>query len=462
VPDLLVGLAALLVGAALGWLLARARLGARSLAEREAVQGRLAAAEAVAEELRRQLAQREHDLGAVRATLDAERVLHAQADARTEAARLSLAEQQRLVEEMRERLAESFRALSADALRQSHTTFVELARETLDAQLARRQEALDRSVRPLAEALGRYEAEVRALEAVRQQAYGSLEEQLRALAAHSVELQRETGNLVTALRSPQVRGRWGEITLKRVVELAGMARHCDFVEQVVVDGDGGRLRPDLVVHLPADRVIVVDAKVPLAAYLDATAARTPEERQAALGRHAQQVRQHVTRLADKAYWEQFANTPELVVMFVPVEPAVASALDLDASLLEDGMGRRVLVATPVTLVGLLLAIAYGWRQEQIAANAAQISALGRDLYDRVRTFGTHFGDLGDKLTKATAAFNRAVGSMESRVLPAARRFRDLGAATGEEIGILEVVDTQPRELVGPEVRATLPPPDGPA
>jgi DNA recombination protein RmuC len=303
----------------------------------------------------------------------------------------------------------------------------------------------------LHDALQRYDTQVQALEARRQHAYGSLEEQLGALARSNAELQREAGNLVAALRAPQVRGRWGEITLRRVVELAGMANRCDFVEQVTVEGEEGRLRPDMVVHLPAGRDIVVDAKVPLAAYLDATMARTPEERNAALARHVQQVRQHVSRLAEKAYWEQFPSAPELVVMFVPLEAAIATALELDGSLLEDGMGRKVLPATPVTLMGLLLTIAYGWRQEQIATNAAQISALGRELYERIRGFAGHFEDVGDKLGKATAAYNRAVGSMESRVLPSARRFRDLGAATGDDIAMLDTVDTQPRPLSVPEI-----------
>lgn len=449
-PELgLVVLGAIVVGAA-GWLLARSHFRSVALAESQALQARLASAETLGDELRKQLTQRELEIGELRQALEGERTLRAQTDVRWESARESLDQQQRALEEARERLAETFKALSADALRESNSRFLELAQQALEAQLAPRQEAIDGLVKPLAEALRRYEAQINALEASRQHAYGSLEEQLRALSVSSAELQKETGNLVTALRAPQVRGRWGEITLRRVVELAGMAKHCDFVEQVTVAGDEGRLRPDMVVHLPGGRDVVVDAKVPLAAYLDGTAARTPEERAAALARHAQQVRQHVTKLADKAYWEQFPSAPELVVMFVPVESAIATALEADTSLLEDGMGRKVLLATPVTLMGILLAIAYGWRQEQIAANAAQISELGRQLYDRLRTFAAHFDDIGGALGKATEAFNKAVGSMESRVLPAARRFRDLGAATGEEIPILDAVDQQPRQLPSSE------------
>jgi DNA recombination protein RmuC len=463
VLELLIVTGGLAAGVGLGWLIARGHGRAGIFQEREALGTRLAAAEALGDELRKQLTQRELDLGELRATLDGERVLRSQAEARWEAARQSVEEQRQLLEEARQRLGESFEALSAEVLRKSGTALIEQARQTIDAQFGRRQEAIDALVKPLHLALDRYETELRALEAKREHAYGSLQEQLRTLSATSGELQREAGNLVTALRAPQIRGRWGEITLRRAVELAGMAKHCDFTEQLSIESDEGRLRPDMVVHLPAGRDIIIDAKVPLAAYLDATLARTPEERSAALARHTQQVRHHVSRLAEKAYWEQLPSTPDLVVMFVPLESAIATALELDASLLEDGIGRKVLVATPVTLMGLLLTIAYGWRQEQVAANAAQISALGRELYDRLRVFTGHFEDVGDKLGKATASYNRAVASMESRVLSGARKLRDLGAATGEEIPPLEAVDTQPRQLATPEIPrqlSTTDPPPG--
>ncbi|HXD97030.1 MAG TPA: DNA recombination protein RmuC [Candidatus Acidoferrum sp.] len=446
----MVEVALLVAGVALGgglaWAVVRVRLVTVAQAERATLQARVAALETLSDELRKQLTQRDLEIGDLRGALETERAGRAQAETRWDGARQSLEEQKRLLDDARDRLTDTFKALSADALRQNQSSFLEMA----SSQLGRRQEAIDASVRPLQEALTRYEEHVRALEATRQDAYGSLKEQLRSLAVTNAELQRETGQLATALRAPNVRGRWGEITLHRVVELAGLTEHCDYGEQVTVEGQGGRLRPDMVVHLPGGREIVVDAKVPLAAYLEAIGGATPEERAGGFARHAAQVRQHMTTLSGKAYWEQFATAPELVVMFIPGEAFVGAAVEADPALLEDGMVRRIVVATPTTLVALLRAIGYGWRQERVATNAAQISELGRQLYERLRTLGGHVEEVGSTLGRAVRAYNNAVGSLETRVLPAARKFRDLGAAGGDDIEALTALDQTPRSLTAPE------------
>jgi DNA recombination protein RmuC len=443
--------AGLVLGAGGTWLVARAHLGAAAAAQREALGARLAGAETLADETRKQLTQRELDLAGLRSDLAAEQGQRAAAEARWEAARQSLEEQRRLLDEARAELTKSFEALSAEALRKSNDSFLTLARQALDAQLNPREEAIKGLVQPLKDSLTRYETQVRELEAARQHAYGSLEQQLAALKTSSEQLQHETGSLVTALRGSQARGRWGEITLRRVVELAGMVPYCDFDEQVSVEGESSRSRPDMVVRLPGGRALVVDAKVPLNGYLDAVKASRAEERQAALAVHARQMRAHMTQLGTKTYWAQFEQTPELVVMFIPGDSFVSAAVEADGALLQDAMTRKVVIATPTTLIGLLLAIHHGWRQAQMAESARKISDLGKELYDRVRTMGRHFEKVRRGLVQATEAYNDTVGSLERRVLPAARKFEELGAAAGDDIATLEPIDQHPRALTAPEL-----------
>ena len=437
---------ALVLGAGVAWVAAWTHFASRGHAERRARDVRIAELEARADELRRQLGEKTSELDGVRREIAAERSQRADSDARLDEAKKSLDEQRRVFDEARVGLKETFEALSHQALSASNSEFLKLAEE----RLGQRQKEIDASLTPLRSALERYEGGIRGLEQARDQAYGSLKSEVERLARLSEQLQGETGNLVNALRSPQVRGRWGEVTLHRVVELAGMAEHCDYVEQVTVETEGGRLRPDMVVNLPGGRVIVVDAKVPLAAYLEAMGAATEDQRQSAMARHARQVRDHMGALAAKAYWEQFTTAPELVVMFIPGESCVGAAAQADPALIEDGMTRKVVVATPTTLVALLRAIAYGWRQEQVATNAEGIRKLGSELYDRLRTLAGHFDSVGTALGRAVNAYNAFVGSMETRVLPSARRFRDLGAASGDEIAPLVVVEQAPRQPDAPE------------
>ena len=348
---------------------------------------------------------------------------------------------------------------AADARRESERaalerSFLQLAREALGEQsvraetdLERRAAAVSSLVLPVRDSLDRLEARIGELERVRAGAYAELREQVRALNAAQGELRGEAAKLVTALRAPSVRGRWGELQLRRVVELAGMQRHCDFAEQVSVGTDAGRLRPDLIVKLPGGKQVVVDAKAPLAAYLDALDAPDDDSRRARLADHARQVRAHVAALSRKGYWDAIQPAPEFVVLFLPGESFFSAALEHDPGLLEAGIASNVVLATPTTLIALLRSVAYGWRQEAVAENARAVAGLGRELHDRLATLGGHFSTLGRRLSGAVEAYNRAVGALESRVLVSARRFRDLGAARSDaELPLVEPIEQEPRAL----------------
>ena len=437
----LLALAIAALCAAAGGALAHTRGQRRALS---AVERALAESAQQCEALRGRNAELERQEAALRAELDGERRRAAE----------QKATQQTLWENAEGKLREAFQGLSAQALRENHQTFLELAKSALGEQqraaagdLEIRQKAIDTLLAPLRESLGKVDAKLQEVEKQRFGQHLETQKHLELVAQAQQKLESETANLVRALRSPTTRGRWGEIQLRRVVELAGMLERCDFEEQPSRSTEGGRLRPDLVVHLPGEKDLVVDAKAPLAAYLEALEAEDGASREAKLREHARQVREHIRKLASKEYWAQFDASPEFAVMFLPGEAFFSAALQRDPTLIEYGVEARVLLASPITLIALLRAAAYGWQQERIAAGAAQISRLGRELYERVGKVAEHITRLGNRLGESVSAYNDAVASLESRVLVSARRFRELGAAPPEQnLDEIPPLDAQPRQL----------------
>lgn len=366
-----------------------------------------------------------------------------------------------LLEKAQGQLKEAFEAASAQALERNNRTFLDLAKETMGqfhekskGDLKGREQAIEHMVTPIKEALGHVDQKLQTLERTRESAYQVLRHQVTDLLDSQKELRLETANLVKALRTPHVRGRWGEMQLKRVVEMSGMSAHCDFMEQHSYDSDDGKLRPDMVVSLPGGKQLIIDAKAPLAAYLDAIDARDDASKREHMQNHARQVKKHIMALSKREYWDnvQEADAPEFVVLFLPGEAFFSAALEHDPSLIELGVENRVILATPATLIALLHAVAYGWKQEALSQNAREISEAGKELYKRMADMGKHFSKLGTDLNSAVGSYNKTVGTMERRILPAARKFKDL-ETTSQQIEMKEPVEIDhiTRHIQAPEL-----------
>ena len=416
------------------------------------LQGRHAA------ELRERLARRDSACTGLQAELAAAREECARVGAQLEAARAASAEKLALLHTAETRLRETFSALSSDALQRNNEAFLQLARASLGefqrhatTDLEGRHKAIDALVQPLRESLTRVDSKLQEVERGRVSTHAQVAEQMRALAQAQHLLQTETGRLARALRSPNVRGQWGELQLRRVLENAGLVEGSHYELKESTKTEGGRLTPDAIIKLPGGKNVVVDAKVPLTAYLEAAEAEHDQARDLKLRDHARQVKDHVNRLANKTYWAHFQPAPDIVVMFIPGESLLTSALQADAALLEYSMSKGVMLASPLTLIALLRAIAYGWQQETVARNAQEISELGRQLYDRIAKLAEHFDTVGRSLAKAVQSYNGAVGTLESRVLVTARRLKDKGVTAPSDFAEPAMVDHTPRPLGAPEL-----------
>lgn len=411
-------------------------------------------------DLKTQMASRESELMAEREQRSVLAVRCAMLQTELDKDQVLFAERHAALEEARASFSDAFKVLSADALAKNNQSFLELARRALEAQqatvlatskseLEKRHQAIGELVAPVKLTLDKFELHIQSMEKSRVDAHATLTEQVRSMTEAQTLLRAETGNLVKALRAPQTRGRWGEMQLKRVVEMAGMLDHCDFFEQESTNTEDGRLRPDMIVKLPGGKNIVVDAKAPLAAYLEALEADNEDDKRRKLLDHARQVRDHLVKLGRKAYWEQFQPSPDFVVMFLPGETFYSAALEADPALIESGVDARVIIATPTTLIALLRAVAYGWTQQSLTDNAERISALGRELYERVAVLGDHWTGVGKNLNDAVSAYNKSVATLESRVLVTARKFRDLKVVGDDKV----IRDLNPVELLPRAVQA---------
>ena len=443
---------ALIVGAAavVAWMAGRARGRESAEARVRELEAEANGHDSVQAELRRQSFDLRTDRDSLLDKLTLEQQRRAIAETSAQKARENLEEQRKMLEQARGQLTDAFQAAASDALGKSSQQFLELANAKFEAlrgdtagDLELRKIAIEGLIGPLETSLSQLNDRITQVESSRQEAYGELRGQLQMLAQTNKELRQETGTLVNTLKQPQVKGRWGELTLRRAVELAGMVSHCDFVEQVSIETESARLRPDMIVRLPGGKSLVVDAKVPLHGLMAAAAAENEADREQALNEHARLVRNHVQQLSAREYWKQFDASPEFVVLFVPGESFFSAALERNPTLIEDATEKRVVLASPTTLIALLRAVAYGWRQEALAENAAEISALGRMLHERLATFAEHLGDAGRGLEKANEAYSKAVRSFNTRLMPSASKFQELGVGPTKQIEPLDPIEAVP-------------------
>ncbi|MCW5829578.1 MAG: DNA recombination protein RmuC [Deltaproteobacteria bacterium] len=411
------------------------------------------------------LAERDRELKECLARLDQSERERVQALARLADLEARLDSERSKLADFEKQIEGKLGKLSLDALQKNSQQFLELARQNLGqtqaeakGELEKRQQAIENIVKPVSELLEKYHAEIQKIENSRQKDYGSLSEQVQFLLTSNKELRGETSKLVDALKKPQIRGNWGEIQLRQVAELAGMIEHCNFIVQETVTTESGRLRPDMIVNLPGGKQIVVDAKAPMEAFLKAVESPTDDERNKWMLEHARQVRDHIRKLSAKSYQDQFPSAPDFIVMFIPGEGLFRAAIEHDSELIQSGITEKVITASPTTLIAMLKAVHYGWQQEKISENAQRISRLGSELYGRVRKLAEHFSKIGSGLDKATESYNEAVGSLERSFLPSARKFRELGAGTGDDIPELDPLDKTTREPTAPELAE--PPSDG--
>ncbi len=445
------------LGFVLGWIIARSQTTPAISKATADFESKAKVAEAKAAAFLEQNQKAEASLAELRALLADEKEAKAVALTRFDESLKNVESQRRILEEAQERFKTAFEALSGEALKSNNKAFLDLAAKSMDVLLKGAQNEIGEKaneirsiVSPLEKTLERYEQQIGELEKTRATAYGSLDNQIKSLISSQQLLEKETGNLVAALRTPHVRGQWGQISLKRVVELSGMSEHCDYNEQVSVKVEESRLQPDMLIHLPGGKQVVIDSKVSLHAYMDYIEATDETARKAALVKHAQQIRKHMNDLSSKSYWSQFPQAPEFVIMFIPGEPFVSAAVENDPTLIEEGVENRIIISTPTTLIALLRAISYGWRQEQVAKNTQQIADLGRQVYERFSAFLSHLTKTRNSLEQTIFNFNRTVASLEGRVLPSLRKFKDLGTTGADDLPSVEPIEQSPRQVEAAE------------